>query len=86
MTGQQYSIYGYKGKQVRDNIHSHDLVTAFWHFFQVPRPGEVYNMGGSRFLAGSRVVDYPALKMLLNRAANTFIRVLFGLQYNDVEA
>jgi CDP-paratose 2-epimerase len=46
--GQPYTIYGYKGKQVRDNIHSKDLVEAFWHFFQQPRRGEVYNMGGSR--------------------------------------
>ena len=48
LTGRRYTIYGYKGKQVRDNIHSHDLVSAFWEFFQNPRPGEVYNMGGSR--------------------------------------
>jgi CDP-paratose 2-epimerase len=48
LTGRRYTIYGYKGKQVRDNIHSHDLVTAFWEFFRDPRPGEVYNMGGSR--------------------------------------
>lgn len=44
-----YTIYGYKGKQVRDNIHSYDLVNAFWHFFQQPKEGgAVYNMGGSR--------------------------------------
>jgi len=43
-----YTIYGYKGKQVRDNIHSYDLVNAFWHYFQNPIPGAVYNMGGSR--------------------------------------
>lgn len=48
VTDRTYTIYGYKGKQVRDNIHSYDLVNAFWHFFQNPRPGEVYNMGGSR--------------------------------------
>jgi CDP-paratose 2-epimerase len=48
MTGQPYQIYGYKGKQVRDNIHSYDLVNAFYHFYQAPRIGEVYNMGGSR--------------------------------------
>lgn len=46
--GKPYTIYGYKGKQVRDNIHSADLVSAFWQFYQNPRPGEVYNMGGSR--------------------------------------
>jgi len=44
-----YKIFGYKGKQVRDNIHSFDLVNAFWHFSQAPRSGAVYNMGGSRF-------------------------------------
>ncbi len=43
-----YTVFGYKGKQVRDNIHSYDLVQAFWRFFQNPRSGEVYNMGGSR--------------------------------------
>ena len=48
LTGRPYSIFGYKGKQVRDNIHSYDLVNAFWHFFNKPRAGEVYNMGGAR--------------------------------------
>ncbi len=49
VTRKEYSIYGYQGKQVRDNIHSYDLVNAFYHFYQNPRKGEVYNMGGSRF-------------------------------------
>jgi CDP-paratose 2-epimerase len=49
VTGKEYRIYGYAGKQVRDNIHSHDLVNAIWHFYMSPRAGEVYNMGGSRF-------------------------------------
>lgn len=48
ITGEQYTIFGYKGKQVRDNIHSYDLVNAFYHFYQNPRSGEVYNIGGSR--------------------------------------
>ena len=48
VTGTPYHVFGYKGKQVRDNIHSYDLVQAFWHFFQRPRPGEVYNIGGGR--------------------------------------
>jgi CDP-paratose 2-epimerase len=49
VTGRPYTIYGYKGKQVRDNIHSYDLVNAFWHFFQNPKGGgAVYNIGGSR--------------------------------------
>ena len=47
-TGVKYTIFGYKGKQVRDNIHSFDLVNMFWHFAQNPRRGEVYNAGGSR--------------------------------------
>ncbi|MBD3265508.1 NAD-dependent epimerase/dehydratase family protein [bacterium] len=48
ITGDPYTIFGYKGKQVRDNIHSWDLVNMFWHFYQNPREGEVYNAGGSR--------------------------------------
>ena len=48
LTEKHYTIFGYKGKQVRDNIHSYDLVNAFWHYHEKPRPGEVYNMGGSR--------------------------------------
>jgi CDP-paratose 2-epimerase len=47
-TGTAYTVFGYAGKQVRDNIHSEDLVDAFWHFFQNPRSGEVYNIGGGR--------------------------------------
>jgi CDP-paratose 2-epimerase len=47
-TGRPYRVFGYKGKQVRDNIHSHDLVEAFWQFTLKPRVAEVYNMGGSR--------------------------------------
>ena len=47
-TGKPYTIYGYKGKQVRDNIHSEDLIKAFYEFFQAPRVAEVYNIGGGR--------------------------------------
>lgn len=47
--GMPYTIFGYKGKQVRDNIHSKDLVSAFWHYYQNPGIGEVYNIGGSRY-------------------------------------
>jgi CDP-paratose 2-epimerase len=49
MTDTTYTIFGYKGKQVRDNIHSFDLVNMFWHFYQKPRSGEVYNAGGGRY-------------------------------------
>ncbi len=49
ITGKPYTIYGYKGKQVRDNIHSADLISSFHHFFEAPRIAEVYNAGGGRF-------------------------------------
>ncbi len=49
ITKKKYYIYGYKGKQVRDNIHSYDLVNAFNYYFENPRIAEVYNIGGSRY-------------------------------------
>jgi len=45
----KYNLIGYKGKQVRDNLHSSDLVNCFWEFYKKPRYGEVYNMGGGRY-------------------------------------
>src|ERR1700751_3568231 len=48
ISGGTYSVFGYKAKQVRDNIHSHDVVRAIEEFAANPRPGEVYNMGGGR--------------------------------------
>ena len=45
----KYNLIGYKGKQVRDNLHSNDLVNCFWEFYKRPRYGEVYNMGGGRY-------------------------------------
>jgi CDP-paratose 2-epimerase len=48
VTGRSYRVFGYKGKQVRDNIHSFDLVEAFAEFIRSPRAGEVYNIGGAR--------------------------------------
>jgi CDP-paratose 2-epimerase len=48
LSGGKYSILGYKGKQVRDNIHSYDVVRAIEEFAAHPRPGEVYNLGGGR--------------------------------------
>jgi CDP-paratose 2-epimerase len=49
MTRSHYKVYGYKGKQVRDAIHSNDLIRAFHEFFKKPRVAEVYNIGGGRF-------------------------------------
>lgn len=48
VTGGHYTVFGYKGKQVRDNIHAFDLVNMFYHFYLNPRQGEVYNAGGGR--------------------------------------
>ena len=60
VTGRKYTVFGHGGKQVRDNIHSHDLVRAFWQYVAAPRPGEVYNIGGSRF-ANCSVIEAIAL-------------------------
>tara|TARA_B100000029_G_scaffold504378_1_gene583107 strand:- start:2147 stop:3205 length:1059 start_codon:yes stop_codon:yes gene_type:complete len=49
LINKEYSIIGYKGKQVRDNLHSSDLINCFWEFYKKPKKGVVYNIGGSRF-------------------------------------
>ena len=49
LTKKKYTLIGYKGKQVRDNLHSFDLVNSFWEFFKKPTSGEVYNIGGGRY-------------------------------------
>jgi CDP-paratose 2-epimerase len=59
-TGTHYSVFGYKGKQVRDNIHSSDLIACFYEFFKAPRCGEVYNIGGGRF-SNASVLESIAL-------------------------
>jgi len=67
--GEKYTIFGYKGKQVRDNIHSYDLVNAFYHFYQKPRSGEVYNIGGSRHSNISILEAIPKIERLLGKKA-----------------
>lgn len=62
-----YTIFGYKGKQVRDNIHCQDLVSMFWHFYQSPRSGEVYNAGGGRHANCSMI---EAIKLCENITGN----------------
>ena len=49
LTKKEYSLIGYKGKQVRDNLHSYDLVNCFWEFYKKPKKGEIYNIGGGRY-------------------------------------
>ena len=69
--GREYQIYGYKGKQVRDNIHSSDLVNAFWQFYNAPRQGEVYNMGGSRYSNCSILEAIPICEEITNNHLST---------------
>ena len=64
ITQKKYRIIGYKGKQVRDNIHSNDLTKCFWEFYKRPKSGEVYNVGGSRF---SNCSIIEALKYIENK-------------------
>ena len=49
LQNKKYTLIGYKGKQVRDNIHSQDLVSCFWEFYKKPSVGEIYNIGGGRY-------------------------------------
>jgi CDP-paratose 2-epimerase len=70
VTGQRYTVLGYQGKQVRDNIHSHDLVQMFWRYHQAPRPGEVYNAGGSRHSNCSMREAVALCEELLGRPMN----------------
>ena len=49
LSKKEYNLIGYKGKQVRDNLHSNDLVKCFWEFYKKPKSGEVYNIGGGRY-------------------------------------
>ncbi len=67
LTGRPYTIFGHKGKQVRDNIYSSDLVEAFWQFHQAPRPGEVYNMGGSRYSSCSMIEAINIIREISGR-------------------
>lgn len=68
-TGKTYTIFGYKGKQVRDNIHSYDLVNMFWHYHQKPRQGEVYNAGGGRQSSISILEAIEKIERLLDKKA-----------------
>lgn len=68
-TGKTYTIFGYKGKQVRDNIHSYDMVNMFWHYHQKPRQGEVYNAGGGRQSNISILEAIEKIERFLDRKA-----------------
>jgi CDP-paratose 2-epimerase len=70
VSGQPYKVLGYKGKQVRDNIHSFDLVNAFWQFFKNPRTGQVYNIGGGRYANCSMLEAIALCEELTGRPMN----------------
>jgi CDP-paratose 2-epimerase len=69
--GEAYTIFGYKGKQVRDQIHSYDVIQALWAFAQNPRPGEVYNLGGGRANAASVMECIAKVDELTGRKLRT---------------
>jgi CDP-paratose 2-epimerase len=66
-----YTIFGYKGKQVRDQIHSYDVIQAMWAFAQNPRPGEVYNLGGGRGNSASLMECVAKVEALTGRKLRT---------------
>lgn len=73
VTKQNYNIYGYKGKQVRDNIHSYDVANAFWNFHRNPKKGEVYNLGGGRHSNTSMREAISKLESITgNKAVTTY--------------
>jgi CDP-paratose 2-epimerase len=69
-TGRKYKVFGYKGKQVRDNIHSADLISCFHHCVQAPRSGEVYNIGGGRFSHASMLEAIAICQEITGRELN----------------
>jgi CDP-paratose 2-epimerase len=70
VTGQPYTVFGYKGKQVRDNIHSADLIRAFDAFFLRSRAGEVFNIGGGRFSSCSVLEAIEMCEQITHRRLN----------------
>jgi CDP-paratose 2-epimerase len=67
MRGEEYTVFGYKGKQVRDQIHSTDVIAAFDAFANDPRPGEVYNLGGGRENSASVLESFALVEERIGR-------------------
>jgi len=65
---EEYTIFGYKGKQVRDNIHSYDVARFMDAFFQNPRIGEVYNIGGGRANSTSILEAFKRIENISGKA------------------
>jgi CDP-paratose 2-epimerase len=70
VTGRPYTVHGYKGKQVRDNIDARDLVRAFWHFYRGPRAGAVFNIGGARANSCSVLEAIDLVERLAGRSVD----------------
>lgn len=70
VTGGTYKVFGYKGKQVRDNIHSYDVIQAFEAFRHNPQPGEVYNLGGGRSNSISILESFDLIEHLTGKKVN----------------
>lgn len=70
-SGGTYTIFGYKGKQVRDQLHSRDVLGALWAFAQAPRPGEVYNLGGGRENSASVLECIAKIEALIGSKMKT---------------
>ncbi len=71
VSGGHYTIFGYKGKQVRDQIHSYDVVRAFEEFINAPRAGEVYNLGGGRENAASMMECITMVEEMTGKKLNS---------------
>jgi CDP-paratose 2-epimerase len=69
MEGRTYNLFGYKGKMVRDAIHSHDVLTAFEAFFRAPRSAQIYNIGGGRFSNASHIEAFALASEISGRDA-----------------
>lgn len=64
LEGKKYTVFGYKAKQVRDNIHSLDVARFIWEFIQAPRSGEVYNIGGGKNNSCSMIEAFDRVEQL----------------------
>ncbi|MEM1326062.1 MAG: NAD-dependent epimerase/dehydratase family protein [Bacteroidota bacterium] len=70
ITGGEYTIFGYKGKQVRDNIHSYDVARFMEEFFKSPRKAEVYNIGGGRANSTSILEAFQRIENITGKPMN----------------
>ena len=73
VNGNPYTVFGYKGKQVRDNIHSHDLINCFWEFYKKPKKGEVFNIGGGLHSNCSIIEAINIIEEITNQKIKIFM-------------